>query len=404
MVSVYITASFDDSVLDCVINKHRTIGSGAYGAVYEASYQELPCAAKVLHSSLFEVNPASYKKLVERFEQECKLLSKIRHPCIVQFLGITRDPGSRLPILVMELLDENLTRFLERSTTEIPFHLQVNFSHDVALALAYMHSLGIIHRDLSSNNVLLIAGSRAKVSDFGMSDLISHDARTMQTSCPGTQVYMAPECMGEAVTYSQSIDCFSLGVLIVQIITRKFPNPGPRLDEASLPVQGLLWQQMRHEKYMRVVPETARRQNHLSLIDETSPLKPILMACLSDKESARPHARDVCRSLCAIKESHQLYSDSIENSSDYQFAVLRECDATRDELQSTASALRKTRSEVGEYQQANYRLQLQNRSLEQHVSELNKKVQELEIKLIEAEDNQQVCWYVQVYEYLIIPL
>ena len=101
-----------------------------------------------------------------------------------------RDPGNSLPVLVMELMDENLTRFPERSDTELPLHLQVNFSHDVALALAYLHSLDITHRDLSSNNVLLVAGTRAKVTNFGMSAFKSR-SRSMLTSCPGTQVYMA---------------------------------------------------------------------------------------------------------------------------------------------------------------------------------------------------------------------
>ena len=69
----------------------------------------------------------------------------------------------------MELMDESLTKFLERpeSTGPLPYHSQLNICHDVALALAYLHSNGIIHRDLSSNNVLLIGeGSRAKVTDF----------------------------------------------------------------------------------------------------------------------------------------------------------------------------------------------------------------------------------------------
>ena len=72
---------------------------------------------------------------MERFEQECELLSKIKHPCIVQFLGVAFESGNRLPVIVMELMDESLTRFLEHSNAELLLHLQVNFCHDVALAL-----------------------------------------------------------------------------------------------------------------------------------------------------------------------------------------------------------------------------------------------------------------------------
>ena len=396
----YIAASFSTSIsgnfLDCVINKQRPLGIGSYGAVYEATYEELPCAAKVLHSSLFELDRPSHQKLLERFERECELLSKIRHPCIVQFLGVARDPGNRLPVLVMELMEESLTKFLERSDTELPIYLQINFSHDVALALTYLHSLDITHRDLSSNNVLLVAGTRAKVTDFGTSVFKSRGI-PMLTSCPGTQAYMAPECFGEEVQYSQSIDCFSFGVLVVQIITRKFPNPSSRLDKAPPPRSRFNFGTYNpSERYMRVIPEVDRRRNHISLVDRKNPLRTIYMDCLNDTESARPSARDFCRDLAAIKEGSPLYKESIENASDYQFSVIQQCDATRDELQSTTSELQKTRSEIGDYRRENERLLLKNQSLEKQISELGQRVEEVEIQLIDSEQKQRVSVYTRV--------
>ena len=127
----------------------------------------------------------------------------------------------------MELMDESLTKLLERSTGPLPYHTQLNICHDVALALAYLHSNDIIHRDLSSNNVLLIGeGSRAKVTDFGMSKLIGMNPRmTPLTMRPGTQAYMPPEALIQPPRYSDKLDCFSHGVLTIQIVTRQFPNP-----------------------------------------------------------------------------------------------------------------------------------------------------------------------------------
>ena len=109
---------------------------------------------------------------MERFQQECAFLESIRHPNIVQYLGMTRDPESRLPVLLIELLDESLTKMLERSQQSLAYYVQVDICHDIALAVTYLHSKDIIHRDLSSNNVLMIAGRRAKVTDFGMSKLV----------------------------------------------------------------------------------------------------------------------------------------------------------------------------------------------------------------------------------------
>ena len=123
--------------------------------------------------SVFQDNDPGTRNLTSKFLQECQFLSTIKHPSIVQYLGTASDPQSRRPVLLMELMDESLTRFLERLTGPLPYHSQLNICHDVAMALAYLHSNSIIHRDLSSNNVLLIGeGSRAKVTDFGMSKLM----------------------------------------------------------------------------------------------------------------------------------------------------------------------------------------------------------------------------------------
>ena len=79
----------------------------------------------------------------------------------------TTIPTHRLPVLLMELCDQSLTTFLERSPGPLSYHIQINICHDIALALVYLHSNGLIHRDLTGNNVLMIAGTRAKITDFG---------------------------------------------------------------------------------------------------------------------------------------------------------------------------------------------------------------------------------------------
>ena len=148
--------------------KTEELSIGSYGAVCKTMCDDLPCAAKILHRTLFQFTAPEATSVMQKFEQECRLLSAIKHPHIVQYLGTYHDPESRLPVLLMELMDESLTRFLERSNEPLPYHTEVNLCHDIALALSYLNSNGIIHHDLSSNNVLLIAGSRAKVTDFGV--------------------------------------------------------------------------------------------------------------------------------------------------------------------------------------------------------------------------------------------
>ena len=105
----------------------------------------------------------------------------------------------------MELLDESLTKTLECSQKSLTYFLQVDICHDIALAVAYLHFSDIIHRDLSSNNVLIMAKGRAKVTDFGMSKLAgAAPTMTPLTMCPGTLAYMTPEALEEPPRYTKT--------------------------------------------------------------------------------------------------------------------------------------------------------------------------------------------------------
>ena len=289
----------------------QSLGSGSYGAVCKAMCDDLPCAAKILHPTLLQFTvPGTTINLMQKFEQECRLLSAIKHPHIVQYLGTCYDPESRLPVLLMELMDESLTRFLERSHEPILYHTEVNLCHDIALALSYLHSYGIVHRDLSSNNVLLIAGSRAKVADFGMAKLydVNHNTAhlTPLTLCPGTTVFMPPEALRDQPVYTDKLDSFSFGVLCVQIMTRKFPDPTNRViivEDSRFPTG----------KVEVPIPETERRQSHISLIDPAHPLLPVALTCLQDEGRERPAAQEICCEIATLKRATH-YQRSVQQS------------------------------------------------------------------------------------------
>ena len=302
---------------DIKLLQSEVLGAGSYGQVCRATCDGLPCAAKVIHSTLFDRRDPGSTRFMQKFDAECRLLSRVRHPNVVLYLTTYHDPVSKLPVLLMELCDECLTKFLERSPNSLSFHLQVNISHDVALALVYLHANEVIHRDLTSNNVLMIAGSRAKVTDFGMSKLASVDPRmTPLTQCPGNMLYMSPEALSEEPTYTKNLDIFSLGVLVVQILTREFPDPTARFEKVD----------MSHDpklscKTVQVaVPEVERRSNHLSLINDGNPLKTLSLECLRDAEKPRPTAQELNVTLREMKQSEQykesikLWSDEIETS------------------------------------------------------------------------------------------
>ena len=294
-----------------VKSEENSLGNGSYGAVYRAKCDQLVCAAKVLHPILFQTrDPAAYR-IVERFQREIDFLSGLRHPNIIQYLGSCADPETRMPVLFMELMDESLTSFLERPADPLPLplHVQVGIGHDVAQALSHLHRHEVLHRDLSSNNVLLIGSRRAKVTDFGMSKLLGSDPRLTPTYCPGTNAYMSPEALADPPTYTSKLDVFSCGVLFVQLITRKWPNPGPR----TYTVQVGNDPRFPSGRALVEVPELERRKKHLDLISPTHPLLEVALDCLKDKEGQRPPAEQLCSRLIALKES-AAYRDSLQQT------------------------------------------------------------------------------------------
>ena len=298
--------------------KSETLGTGSYGAVCKAKCDQLICAAKLLYPVLFQMQAPDpgkeHRHPMQRFELECRFLSLINHPNIVQYLGTYRDPDTNAPVLLMELMDKSLTNFVNSAPEDIPYHIQVSLSYDIAQALAFLHANGIIHRDLSSNNVLLLAG-RAKVADFGMSKFATQFA-TM-TTCPGTPAFMPPEALNEPPVYTEKLDNFSLGVIIVQIITRKFPDPTDQFVTRELVDPRFPSQKIQAKV---AVPEIQRREAHISLIDKDHPLQPTAIECLSDKDTDRPTIRDLCHRFALLKEQSK-YTDSLEQDRDN---ILRE--------------------------------------------------------------------------------
>ena len=317
----------------------EVLGIGSYGKVCKAKCGQLPCAAKLLHDTLFHDNDPGTRNLVTKFLQECQFLSTIKHPSIVQYLGTATDPQSRRTVLLMELMDESLTRFLERLTGPLPYHSQLNICHDVALALAYLHSNGIIHRDLSSNNVLLIGeGSRAKVTDFGMSKLMDMNPRmTPLTQVPGTPAYMPPEALISPPHYSSKLDCFSHGVLALQIVTRNFPDPGDAttyMEDPRYPAGRVLVQFL----------ETDRRKKDIDLIEPSHPLRSITLHCLKDRDTERPSADELCGRLASLKREPR-YTHSVEHTRGHIQRLQEEIERKDGELERERAEHRRANEE-----------------------------------------------------------
>ena len=223
--------------LDGIRDTGIEIGRGSYAVVKEFDFRGLKCVGKEIHSLLYEeAAPRERADMLRRFEEECELLGRLHHPNVVQFLGVHVGASSGLPALVMEYLPTTLSGCVDRHGV-LPAEISLGILRDVALGLRYLHehSPPIIHRDLSANNVLLTTNMSAKISDLGVAKILdmspARAARMTQTQVPGTPSYMPPETMIDRPKYTSKVDIFSMGVLIVHVLSGEWPIPSEAFTE-----------------------------------------------------------------------------------------------------------------------------------------------------------------------------
>ena len=276
----------------------RNIGTGSYGSVEEAEIPGAICAAKKIHDIFqdrTQIPEDEIRRASEQFVVECRLMSSIRHPRIVQFLGVYFFPGSRLPALVMEKMHTSLHEVLdpetegreERENSEnkpyIPLALKCSILCDVGQGLAFLHSRTppIIHRDLSARNVLLTACMRAKIADLGVARLIPAQRRVAtMAKGPGASIYMPPEARENVSRYDITIDIFSFGVLAMFTLSQDFPDPLPAayMDKETMKMVGRTELQ-RRSSYMQKIEMYLREEHPLILMIEN---------CLKNLPEQRP--------------------------------------------------------------------------------------------------------------------
>ena len=196
------------------------MGRGGWAVVKVANFRGTRVAAKCFYQQILV---SRYNR--QLFNREMNMAARLRHPNLVQFIGALLEGE---PVILTELMTTSLRSELEKG----PIHHThiVSISLDVARALNYLHLMQpqpIIHRDISSANVLLdpLPDNRwkAKISDYGSVNLV----RELGTVGPGSPVYAAPEA-NIPTHQSPKMDMFSFGVLLVEMLTDEFPQEDAR--------------------------------------------------------------------------------------------------------------------------------------------------------------------------------
>jgi len=295
MASKMAVEKFSQLTLSNVIDLNKELGRGAYGRVFAVKYCGTVCAAKEIHPTLLT---GDSEWITNTFLRECTQCSVLRHPNLVQFLGVFfPNGGSTLPVMVMEMMNNNLTKFFAINQ-KIPVHLKLSILYDVALGLQYLHyhDPPIVHRDLSPNNVLLTSQMVAKIGDLGVAKVIKIDNKTISryTRAPGTPHFMPPEALQNNPKYGTPLDVFSYAGIILFVVNQKWPEPMDLV--ATDPVT----------KQLVARTEVERRRNYIDQLSDGSfqAIESTVVTCLSNDPADRPKIIDVCEIVGDIKDAY----------------------------------------------------------------------------------------------------
>lgn len=278
------------------------LGRGSYATVLEARWAGHPCAVKELHSVLdSELSRSDFRK-------ECILWSQFRHSCIVKLLGfhfkgLGRDqqvPKEAVPNLVMEKMGPSLRVYLERhGKNEFTLAEKARALQEVAQGLEYLHGHNppFVHRDLTTNNVLLTEEHLiAKITDFGMSRAISHSG--MMTKLTenhlGTLHFMPPEAFSQPLKFNEKLDVFSFGNIVLHTVTHQWPEPLNATQYKTLQGSG--------HSGLIALDEFQRREHFTELFseEETCIFLGLIKDCLQYKPEWRPSSLELVERLRKI--------------------------------------------------------------------------------------------------------
>ncbi|KAM3681706.1 hypothetical protein ACB094_12G017500 [Castanea mollissima] len=263
------------------------IGVGGTAKVYKV---EIPGTQVFAVKKLRSMAEGTETENIKSFTNEVAALTKIRHRNIVKLLGFCFQEVHSF--LVYEFMERgSLVDMLcsEEGAKELDWTTRVRVVKGVAYALFYMHHdcvPPIIHRDLSSKNILLSSDLEAYVSDFGIAKFLKPDSSNW-TTIAGTYGYLAPE-FTYTMAVTEKCDVYSFGVLVLEVLMGK--HPGELITNihsstgTSISLKDVLDD--------RLSPPTSQK-----IADELALMQNLSLSCLSTNPQSRPTMRNVCRQL-----------------------------------------------------------------------------------------------------------
>jgi serine/threonine protein kinase len=210
----------------------RELGKGAMGVVYLAKDPLIGRLVALKTIRLRAGDDDETKEFKERFVREAQAAGILNHPSIVTVHDIGQDEPSGTSFIAMEYVEGHNLKEILAQGRPLSFDEIGDIIAQVADALDFAHSKGIVHRDVKPANIILVDGNRAKITDFGIAKIASGGNLTTTGQFLGTPNYMAPEQIRGAPVDGRT-DIFSLGICLYECLTRRKPFGGDSLTSIS---------------------------------------------------------------------------------------------------------------------------------------------------------------------------
>jgi len=205
------------------IEMSEQLGQGGYGAVYKAKWRGTEVAVKTVPSEKVT------HEMARNFKEEVRIMMKLRHPNVVLFMAASTKAEHMLIVMEFMSLGSLFDLLHNELLPDIPFVLKIKMAYHAAKGMHFLHSSGIVHRDLKSLNLLLDSKWNVKVSDFGLTKLrdeLKKDANQANT-LQGTVHWMAPEVLNESLDADYLMaDVYAFGIILWELHTRQQPYFG----------------------------------------------------------------------------------------------------------------------------------------------------------------------------------
>jgi serine/threonine protein kinase len=206
------------------------LGQGGFGQVFKATWKGTEVAAKMVAMS--SGDGALTRGAVESFKEEARVMSHLRHPNVVLFMAACTKPPRMCIVMEFMALGSLFDLLHNELIADIPMALKVKLVYQAAKGMQFLHSSGIVHRDLKSLNLLLDAKWNVKVSDFGLTRFKSSikprgQGGSNAGEVEGSVPWMAPEVLEDKSDVDHSLgDVYSFGIIMWEVLTRDQPYAG----------------------------------------------------------------------------------------------------------------------------------------------------------------------------------